>query len=87
MLHRITVGLKGGILRVASVAEIAERLLLLVGGASSWLRTGLSCPWGAVITFGIHPLPVRAAFVGLLAARRRFGRHSPLWAIGILTRM
>jgi hypothetical protein len=33
MLRRITVGLKGGILRVASVAEVAARLLLLVGGA------------------------------------------------------
>ncbi len=52
MFRRITVGLKGGILRVASAAEVAARLLLmLVGGAEpseSWLRTGLSCPWRAV---------------------------------------
>ena len=27
------------------------------------------------------------AFVVLLARRRSFGRHSPLWATGILTRM
>ncbi len=54
MFRRITVGLKGGILQVASAAEVAARLLLmLVGGAEpseSWLRTGfgLSCPWRAV---------------------------------------
>ncbi len=54
MFRRITVGLKGGILRVASAAEVAARLLLmLVGDAGpsepeSWLRTGLSCPWRAV---------------------------------------
>ncbi len=30
---RITVGLKGGILRVASVPEVAARLPLVVGGA------------------------------------------------------
>jgi hypothetical protein len=44
--------LKGGILRVASVAEVAARLLLVVGDQCSWLRTQraskLSCPWGAV---------------------------------------
>jgi hypothetical protein len=28
-----------------------------------------------------------AAFVVLLVARPPFGRHSPLWATGILTRM
>ena len=33
MFRRITVGLTGRILRVASVAEVAARLLLLVGGA------------------------------------------------------
>jgi hypothetical protein len=31
MFHRITVRLKGGILRVASVAEVAAGLLLLEG--------------------------------------------------------
>ncbi len=42
MLHRITMGLKGGILRVASVAEVAaRRLLLLVGGAPG---CGRACP-------------------------------------------
>jgi hypothetical protein len=51
MSHRITVGLKGGILLVASVAEIAVRLLLLVGGAplllaADGLDTRLFLPLG-----------------------------------------
>ncbi len=46
MFHRITVGLKGEFLRVASVAEVAARLLLLVGGAPQWLSgDGLVLPF------------------------------------------
>ncbi len=41
MFRRITEGLKGGILRVASIAEVAARLLLLVGGAPG---CGRACP-------------------------------------------
>ncbi len=55
MFRRITVGLKGGILRVASAAEVAARLLLLVGGAPGRRRACPAhgpalrqCPWGAV---------------------------------------
>ncbi len=48
MFRRITVGLKGGILRVASVAEVAARLPLVVGGAPG-CGLGWACPalkWG-----------------------------------------
>jgi hypothetical protein len=41
VFHRITVGLKGGILRVASVAEVAAWLRLLVSGAPG---CGRVCP-------------------------------------------
>ena len=47
MFRRITVGLKGGILRVANAAEVAARLLLLVGGAAPGCGR-LVLPLGAV---------------------------------------
>ncbi len=50
MFRRITEGLKGGILRVrvASIAEVAARLLVAVGGAPGCGRACPACPWGAV---------------------------------------
>ena len=46
MFRRITVGLKGGILRVASVAEVAARLPLVVGGAPGCGRACPALKWG-----------------------------------------
>jgi hypothetical protein len=58
MLRRITEGLKGGILRVASIAEVAARLLVAVGGAPGCGRASScpACPSGAVGGCWIMPL-------------------------------
>ncbi len=48
MFHRITVGLKGGILRVDRERSGGSGAIAAAGGWCSWLVSCLSCPWGAV---------------------------------------